>query len=284
MPEFASIPYAGPARSRSGSYNKRYMVIHCTANDASPASEAAYARTRTDGVGMHFVSDPNTVLQVLESWYSTGHVGSTVGNHYGISWEFVGFLTSSPAHYRACVDRAAPAMKLVMAKYGIPHRWLSRAQMLDGVSKGLVTHKMCSDVFGGSDHTDPGPNFNGLYLVDALNGGTTMDPSDERYLRQQAAATAHLLPKFPAIGTGDDNRPVPLTALLGRLEAAAAADEARDAAVLAAVQALAAAGGVDAAPIVAAIQEVRNDTVSAVATLQAELAQARQRLAEALGE
>lgn len=215
--EFPTIPYAGPARSRYGNYPKRYMVVHCTANNAPPANECAYARTRTDGVGLHFASDPSTVLQALESWYGTGHVGSNVGNQYGISWEFVGFLTSSRDYYRHCIDRAAPAMRLVMAKWAIPHRWLTAAQMRDGRSKGLVTHKMCSDVFGGSDHTDPGPNFDGQYLIDALNGVTTaMDPMDEKYLRQQAAATAHLLPKFPAIGTGDDNGPVPLTDELRR--------------------------------------------------------------------
>lgn len=64
-----------------------------------------------------------------------------------------------------------------------------------------------------------------------------------------------------------------------RLLSLAAADEARDQAVLAAVQALAAGGGVDAAPIVAAIQQVRADTLNAVAVLQAENAALRDELA-----
>ena len=56
-------------------------------------------------------------------------------------------------------------------------------------------------------------------------------------------------------GTGDRKSfPVPFTTAVRRLEAAAAADATRDAAVLAAVTALANAGGVDAAPIVAAIK------------------------------
>lgn len=190
MAEFPNIPYLGPAVSRSGWYNKRYMVVHCTANDASPIQEAAYARRRTDGVGLHFASDPAMVVQVLESWYSTGHVGSTVGNRFGISWEFTGFLSSSPAYYRSCIDRAAPYMRQVMAKWGIPHRILNATQMRDGVSKGLVTHKMCSDVFGGSTHTDPGPNFDMQYLVNALNGAGTMtqpvDPWKHPTTRTQA--------------------------------------------------------------------------------------------------
>lgn len=174
--QFSSIPYAGPAAARYGSYVKRYMVVHCTANDATPAQEAAYARNRTDGVGMHFVSDSSTVLQVLETWYGTGHVGSTIGNRYGVSWEFVGFLSSSTQYYRACVDRAADSMRLVMAHLGIPHRWLTDGELANGVSRGLVTHAQCSRVLGGSDHTDPGPNFPHQYLIDRLNGAAVTAP------------------------------------------------------------------------------------------------------------
>lgn len=187
MAEFPSIPYAGPARARYGAYTKRFLVVHCTANDASPAQEAAYARVRTDGVGMHFASDPSIVLQVLETWYGTGHVGSTTGNRYGLSWEFVGFLSSSTSYYRACVDRAADPMRLVLAKLGIPHRWLTDAQLRDGVSRGLVTHLQCSRVLGGSNHTDPGPNFPYGYLIERLNGGSTVTtPFNDPTLRTQA--------------------------------------------------------------------------------------------------
>lgn len=166
--EFPSIPYLGPAAARYGHYNKRYMVIHCTSNNAPPRNECLYAMRRTDGVGLHFSSDPSTVLQGLESWYGTGHVGSAQGNQYGISWEFVGFVSSSTAYYRACIDRAADSMRLVMKKWGIPHRWLSDAELRAGNVKGLVTHLQCSRVLGGSNHTDPGPNFPQQYLINAL--------------------------------------------------------------------------------------------------------------------
>jgi hypothetical protein len=180
MGEFP-VPYAGPAAARYGNYNKRYMVVHCTSNNASPANEAAYARRRTDGVGMHFCSDPSTVLQVLESWYGTGHVGSTAGNRYGISWEFVGFTSSSRSYYELCINRAAPTMRLAMARWGIPHRWLTDAQLRGGVVKGLVTHQQCSRVLGGSNHTDPGPNFPSQYLINALNGATVSAPNFDPY-------------------------------------------------------------------------------------------------------
>lgn len=166
--EFPSIPYLGPAAARYGNYNKRYMVVHCTSNNAPPVNECKYAMNRTDGVGLHFCSDPSTVLQGLESWYGTGHVGSNVGNQYGIAWEFVGYTSSSTSYYQSCIDRAVDSIRLVMDKWGIPYRWLSDNELRAGNVKGLVTHEQCSRVLGGSNHTDPGPNFPRQYLIDAL--------------------------------------------------------------------------------------------------------------------
>jgi hypothetical protein len=274
MAEFPGIPYAGPAAARYGSYSKRYMVVHCTANNASPANEAAYARRRTDGVGMHFCSDPNTVLQVLESWYGTGHVGSAVGNRYGISWEFVGFLSSSPEYYRQCVNRAADAMRMVMARWGIPHQWLTDAQLRDGRTRGLVTHLQCSRVLGGSNHTDPGPNFPQQYLIDALNGGH-MDHWQDPTVRTQAqridAMRGMAADYVVDYGSGPVRETNELGNILRRLEEAAAADEARDRAILAAVEALAAGGGADTSSIVEAIQAVRDQTTATVTALRAEV-------------
>lgn len=188
--EFPQIPYLGPAAARYGSYPKRYMVVHCTSNTAPPRNECLYAMRRTDGVGLHFCSDQSTVLQGLESWYGTGHVGSTTGNRYGIAWEFVGHTTFPTSYWQRCIDRAAASMKLPMAKHGIPHRWLSDAELRGGTAKGLVTHEQCSRVLGGSNHTDPGPNFPRQYLIDALNGAGTMtqpfDPYKDETIRTLA--------------------------------------------------------------------------------------------------
>jgi hypothetical protein len=176
--EFPSIPYNGPAAARYGNYSKRYMVIHCTSNNAPPYNETQYAKNRTDGVGLHFCSDQFSVLQGLESWYGTGHVGSAQGNQYGISWEFVGYTSSSTAYYKACIDRAVASMRLPMNKHGIPYRWLSDSELRGGSARGLVTHEQCSQVLGGSDHNDPGPNFPRQYLIDALNGAHVTQPFD----------------------------------------------------------------------------------------------------------
>jgi hypothetical protein len=191
------------------------MVVHCTSNDASPTNECLFAMRRTDGVGLHFCSDQTTVLQCLESWYGTGHVGSAQGNEFGISWEFVGLISWSTDYWKHCIDRAAASMRLPMQKYGIPYHWLSDAELRAGTAKGLVTHEQCSRVLGGSNHNDPGPNFPKQYLIDALNGASGM----ATYNDQQTAAMAFLLDAFQAVGTGDDGKAVPFTAAMKRIEA-----------------------------------------------------------------
>lgn len=168
--EFTDIPWGGPAAAQGSAYSKRYLVWHATSNNAAPANECAYARTRTDGVGLHICADANTVMQALETTYGTGHVGSTVGNHYGISFEMVGVNADSEAHWKAVIDRAAYAVREICAKWRIPHRWLTAAQLNDGVSKGWCTHNDARLAWGHTTHDDPGPNFPRQYAIDRVNG------------------------------------------------------------------------------------------------------------------
>lgn len=180
--EFADIGWAGPARAQGGVYSKRYLVWHATSNNAPPANECAFARTRTDGVGLHICADENVVLQALETKYATGHVGSTVGNHFGISFEMVGTDASPTAHWQAIIDRSAYAVREICGKWNIPARWLTSAQANDGVSRGWLTHDDARRYWGKTTHTDPGPNFPRQYALDAFNriGGASIqeEPND----------------------------------------------------------------------------------------------------------
>lgn len=75
---------------------------------------------------------------------------------------------------------------LTMPKFGITYypEWLSLAQIGDGVTCGLCTHNDMRLVFGGTTHTDPGPNFPHTKLrnyihaeLDALLGKTAPQPA-----------------------------------------------------------------------------------------------------------
>jgi hypothetical protein len=181
-PEFPTIEWYGPARSRTGPYpNKRYMVWHCTANATSNAlGEAKFAASRTDGVGMHAAADAaGRCVQALETKYGTGHVASTTGNRYGIAVELCATMGSSAEHYRRTIDAAVPFVRLAAAKHGIPARWLTVAQMRDGVSKGHVTHNDARLAWGGTDHTDPGAGFSRQYVIDRLTAGVPTPTGDD---------------------------------------------------------------------------------------------------------
>jgi hypothetical protein len=77
----------------------------------------------------------------------------------------VGYNSNDEAHWRAIIDRAAPALAEACKKWGIPARWLSASEMTDGRSKGFVTHDDARRVWGHTDHDDPGPNFPRSYAA-----------------------------------------------------------------------------------------------------------------------
>lgn len=141
--------------------HKRYQVVHCTDNDASAEAEANYAKIRTDGTGAHYFVDSTRVVQSTDTTWCVGHVGSTVGNAYGISYEIVGRTYWTRAQW---MDRVYwPGLARVMAadsrEFGIPPLLLTLDQMRAREAPGVVTHDMCRLAWGGTTHTDPGPNF-----------------------------------------------------------------------------------------------------------------------------
>jgi hypothetical protein len=176
-PEFAGVDWVGPAAAGHGSFAHRYIVWHCTDNASSDAmGEANFALNRSDGIGTHFVADTSRMIQTLETFKAVGHVGSTVGNQRAVALEMCGVESNSTAHYKAITDVMMPAIRKVCAKWGIPARWLTNAQANDGVSKGWLTHDDARRFWGGTTHTDPGPNFDRGYAVTKFNAVTPPPP------------------------------------------------------------------------------------------------------------
>jgi hypothetical protein len=173
-PEFPSVMWAGPAsagRSRAGLGPYRYLTWHCTSNPTSNAwGEAAFARNRDDGVGTHVVADVNVCLQTQVTSLSVGHVGSGIGNRFGLAIEQCGVDSDPAEHWMPIIDNVVPWARLVMAKYGIANRWLTIAEMNDGHSTGHITHDMARIAWGHTDHDDPGPWFPKSYVVSAIAG------------------------------------------------------------------------------------------------------------------
>lgn len=167
-PQYPDIPFIGPPRSYNAtSYAKRYVVIHNTSNNASARGEAGYAMRRTDGTSSHYYQDRIELIQSLPTIYGANHVGSSMGNRYGIAYEITGVNGWSRAQWLANVAWPLISRQIArdMVRHRIPAQLLTVAQMRQGTPGGMVTHDQCRQAWGGTDHTDPGPNFPLDYLL-----------------------------------------------------------------------------------------------------------------------
>lgn len=154
--------YAGPARNYgTSSLAKWYIAVHNTSNTASAEDEADYARRRTDNISSHYYADADTIIQMLDTKLQAWHAGSTQGNQHAISYEFTGLNSWTREKWLANVDwdKAARQMARDCKAHDIDAKTLTIAQMNDGRSTGIVTHDQMRRAWGGTTHTDPGPNF-----------------------------------------------------------------------------------------------------------------------------
>jgi hypothetical protein len=171
-----------------GDKRKYGICIHNTSNDASDEGEAAYAARRTDGVSSHFYGDDDSVTQSIDTDDKCGHVGSAIGNENSISCEFTGSNGKTRAWWLANVDWAEWGRVLAIV---IRHHWpdgsfkVRRATVAEMKAnpkvKAFYGHDDCRRAWGGTTHTDPGPNFPWDHLFSVVNaalGSTTTDGED----------------------------------------------------------------------------------------------------------
>lgn len=178
MAKIGGATYSGPPRGYGTSGAKKlYIAIHNTSNDASPANEASYAKNRTDSVSSHFYADANTVVQSLDTAYDAWHAGSSWGNQKAIAFELVGTNGSSDAYWRKVIDRVAPIIAKVCQVHGIPVQSLTVAQAKGKILGGFVTHDDMRQAWGGTTHTDPGPNFPESYLIERVKAAMPKPPA-----------------------------------------------------------------------------------------------------------
>lgn len=186
--------YAGPARNSSAHEGIwAYIAIHNTSNDATPAEEASYARRRTDDVSCHVVADPYAVLQILSLDRNSWHAGSSWGNSKAISFEFKGKNTWSSDYWRTVIDRSAPVIAECCVLWAIPVRRLTVEEARKKVMKGFVTHDDMRQAWGGTTHTDPGPNFPMEYLLTRVKEEMVKMAGTETTTDQHVRATAYRL-------------------------------------------------------------------------------------------
>lgn len=217
--------YAGPPRWYGSTRTvKKYIAIHNTSNDATAEGEASYARRREDRVSSQYYCDNNSLLQSLDTALRAYHAGSSTGNSLAIAYEITGTNSKTRAWWLANVAWPLLARQIAAdcREFGIAARLLTVAEIKAGKLTGIITHDQMRQAWGGTTHTDPGPNFpldHLLALVQAeLNGddmptpeeyakavwtynsGSSLNPVQTLTLLRQAAATSTaLLPKLDSI-------------------------------------------------------------------------------------
>lgn len=164
------------------------MAIHNTSNDATDTQEASYATRRTDGVSSQFYVDKDSVTQSLDTRARAGHAGSRNGNENSISWEITGANGWSRQQWLNNVawDKMGKAMAYLILNdpdfKGFEVRRASvREMQINPKVKAFYGHDDMRRAWGGTDHTDPGPNFPWDRLFQAVNKyleGNDMDLND----------------------------------------------------------------------------------------------------------
>lgn len=152
------------------------MAIHNTSNDASDTQEANYATRRPDGVSSHFYVDKDSVTQSLDTRDRAGHAGSGTGNENSISWEFTGGNAMSRQWWLENIawDKVGEVMAYLIEndpnfeEFEV-RRATSREMQINPKVRAFYSHDDMRRAWGGTDHTDPGPNFPWDKLFESVN-------------------------------------------------------------------------------------------------------------------
>lgn len=173
MPIYRDI-YDGPPRWYTATRTrKRYVMIHATANTAGAEAEASYAKRRPSRVSSHYYVDDDSIVQSLDTDYRAWHAGSRVGNDRAIAYELTARRMSvGRTWWLEHIDW--PLMVVAIRRdcehHGITPQTLSISEIRAGHKSGIITHDQARQAWGGTSHTDPGPNFPMQHLVSQLEG------------------------------------------------------------------------------------------------------------------
>lgn len=221
------IPFVQGRNSSADPDGKKYgIAIHNTSNTAAAESEATYATRRTDDVSSHFYCDSDSVVQSLDTDVKAWHAGSSQGNDNAVAVEITGTNSWTRQHWLDSVAwvKLGAVLAQVCQHDGIAVRRASVSEMQSNPKvKAFYGHDDMRRAWGGTDHTDPGPNFPWDRLFQAVNaamGNTTMEDSMDWSdpLKRQDGSSA---PAGVLIANGFD-RVVAVNASTARIEAALA--------------------------------------------------------------
>lgn len=205
MTTIPGIPYAAPPRAAvvasALSWPPRLVVIHDTSNTASAAAEANYAATRTDAqqywTSAHAYIDQGGPLGSCpldkQAWAAYSY-----GNQHGIHLEMCGMNAGAPAAVPpVTIQHTARLVAQLCDMAGIPKVHLGPTDVAAGKS-GICGHYDITVGLGVGDHDDPGPAFDWVAFIAAVN-----NPEDDMPFLDDPNAAA-LAYRMDALMAGAD--------------------------------------------------------------------------------
>lgn len=145
------------------------------------ARSLAYGWFRNPGneTSVHAIADQTEVVQTFDFDYQVWGCGN--GNAYTLQTEHVGYAAWTAAQWRTktmqqVIDNSAKHQawywyNRAMKQLGIDYypEWLKLPEIQARSKSGLLTHNDARLVWGGTTHTDPGPNFPYKELRDKIH-------------------------------------------------------------------------------------------------------------------
>jgi N-acetyl-anhydromuramyl-L-alanine amidase AmpD len=162
-----------------------WIVVHdMEASETATRAEntALYFANPGDGrnVSSHYCWDNNSGVQCVLLRDSAWTVGNRPGNNRGINHEYAGFAGQGRGGWldpysRAMFAQSAPYIRADAKRYGIPLERRTVAE-LKAWKPGITSHNDLRQAFGGTTHTDPGPNFPWDVYLEIIRGTPVSPP------------------------------------------------------------------------------------------------------------
>jgi len=214
------IPYIQGRNYATNPAGRHYgIAVHCTASTATARQEADYATRRTDGIGSHFYVDGVEAIQSVDTIYKVNHAGSANGNNNAICLEQTGRTDWTREHWLSAINwgqmsyALAAVIKAELGGFQVRRASIAEMKANPRVA-AFYSHDDMRLAWGGTTHTDPGPNYPWDKLFDSVNqalggssGGGTMTREEEIALIYRTYGMYSDVPVAPAGTMPDDQRP-----------------------------------------------------------------------------
>jgi len=178
-----SIPFLQARHFRPGPRARVDLVVIHSAEigESFQGAEALMkvAASQERVASWHYAVDADSITQSVREEDIAFHAPGA--NNNGVGIELTGRASQSAANWdddfsRRMLELAAGLTSSICSRWSIPVQFIDAAGLLAG-QRGITTHRMVSQAFKKSTHTDPGPNFPmGRFLELVLSGATSPEP------------------------------------------------------------------------------------------------------------